>query len=292
MRKSMRAIFYRCRGSACLVGVALIGCGSLPPISPPATGPLFAVPLAINGQDVGNAIVDTGGGYEVLLRERFGLAIVDEVEVLAFGGIADVEVTEGFSFSVGDFETETNGAIVDGSICDCNGLGFRFLRRVGLGLALDFELPDVSLVRRIPEHDVSIPFLASPPNLTDFDTAFVDVDVSIGGRVQRVRALFDTGASATVMRRSLLADSASISPLSPQRVSVLIEHRSLGSVALDVSLFDTLGLPDLIIGTEVMQVWGDRWYFEFNEFGGRIVVDLPEMEEPSSIGPSPTGANQ
>ena len=31
-------------------------------------------------------------------------------------------------------------------------------------------------------------------------------------------------------------------------------------------------LPDLIIGTDVMRAWGDRWYFSFAPEGGTVTV--------------------
>ncbi len=73
-------------------------------VLPPAQAPLFLVPLSIEGQSVGNAIIDTGGVYEVLLRDEFHLTVVGDVEVLVFGGRESVRLTEGFSYAVGGID--------------------------------------------------------------------------------------------------------------------------------------------------------------------------------------------
>jgi hypothetical protein len=51
--------------AACAIAA---GCGGVF-----APAPLFTTPLSIEGEDVGPAIIDTGGDYEVILRETFGL---------------------------------------------------------------------------------------------------------------------------------------------------------------------------------------------------------------------------
>ncbi len=248
------------------IAIALPGCGWMSPDSPPT---LFEVQLKIAGRDVGGAIIDTGGGFEVLLKEPFGLAIVDSAQVLAFGGLQTVELTEPFSYSAGGLETTAPGAIVDASICRCNGLGFEFLRKTGLTLALDFATPTVEFLAGLPEGGVHLPFAKSPPGLTDFDAAFVDVTVESGGQRAVLRALLDTGATATVMRRGLIGAPPAFAT---GRQNVVISHPQLGGVSLAVSLYDTAELPDMILGTDAMRAWSDRWYFLFAATGGVIVV--------------------
>jgi len=51
-------------------------------------------------------------------------------------------------------------------------------------------------------------------------------------------------------------------------------------VAAQITLFDTAGLPDLIIGTDIMGAWSDRWYFTFAPRGGHVTV-FPFHEEPN-----------
>jgi len=245
---------------------ALPGCGLFLQGDPPT---LFEVSLKIGGRDVGGAIIDTGGGFEVLLKEPFGLAVVDSAQVVAFGGLQNVSLTEPFSYSAGGLETTAHAAIVDATICDCNGLGFEFLRKTGLTLALDFATPTVAFLPGLPLDGVLIAFQESPPGLADFDAAFVDVTVESGGQTRVLRALLDTGATATVMRRGL----AGTPPLfGSGRQNVLISHPQLGTVSLGVSLYDTAELPDMILGNDVMRAWGDRWYFQFAATGGVIVV--------------------
>lgn len=242
------------------------GCGVANIQSP---GPLFQVPLLVEGVDVGGAIVDTGGGYEVLLAEAAGLQVVDTVDVLLFGGLATVDVTQEFSYQAGGIDATATAAIVDPSICSCNGLGFLFLRKTGLVLSLDFDTPSVLFLTEPAEADVFMPFRQGPASLSDFDTSFIDVDVAVVGEGRTVRALVDSGATVTVMRRGLVG---SIIPAVVQRQQIRITHQDLGAVDVEVGLFDTSGLPDLIIGTDVMNAWGSRWQFEYFASGGRVMV--------------------
>jgi len=248
------------------LAAALSGCGPVLPGSPPT---LFEVSLEIAGRDVGGAIIDTGGGFEVLLKEPFGLAVVDSAQVLAFGGLQMVKLTGPFSYSAGGLETTAPAAIVDASICDCNGLGFEFLRKTGLTLGLDFVTPTVAFLPLLPQDGVRIAFQPSPAGLGDFDAAFVDVTVASGGQTRVLRALLDTGAAATVMRRGLIGTPP---VFSSGRQNITVSHSQLGTVSLGVSLYDTAELPDMILGTDAMRAWGDRWYFLFANTGGVIVV--------------------
>ena len=274
--------------AACITFASLIsvvsGCGGFTPGSP---APLFEVPLSIRGNDVGGAIVDTGGGFELLLKERFGLDIVDTVDVLAFGGSQSVEVTEGFAYTVGGVDVITRAAIVDPSICGCNALGFHFLRKTGLVLGIDFVQPTVVFVTRLPQGGVAIPFAAAPPHLSDFDTAFIEVQVAGGGESRTAIALLDTGATASVVRRGFVGAP---SPLSPNTVDLTVAHHQLGFATVRAGLFDTPGLPDLILGTDVMRVWGDRWYYSFLPSGGVVLVIRPgDAANPAPVSAGPFG---
>lgn len=240
------------------------GCGGNNVESP---GPLFRIPLLVEGVDVGGAIVDTGGGFEVLLAESAGLEIVDTIDVLLFGGLATVDVTQEFAYQAGDINATATAAIVDPSICSCNGLGFMFLRKTGLILSLDFDTPSVVFLAEPAEADVFLPFRQGPASLSDFDTAFIDVDVAVVGEGRTVRALVDSGAPVTFMRRGLVG-----TPPIVQRQEVRITHQDLGAIDLEVGLFDTAGLPDLIIGTDLMKAWGSRWQFDYSASGGRVMI--------------------
>ena len=244
------------------------GCGGTLGDAPP---PLFQVPLAIDGEEVGAAVIDTGGAYEVMLRENFGLEVIDTVEVLAFGGRETVDVTEGFVYTAGGFRRVTSAALVGKPICDCNGLGFHFFRDTGVVLGLDFETGRTSFLSSVPPGGVTIPFERPPADLAGFDTAFIEVDVTSENESRKVLALLDTGAGATLMRRGLVG---SASPLSLNRQAVTMAHDYLGTVAVSPTLFDTDGLPDIIIGTDVMGVWANEWYFSYSPHGGDVTVHI------------------
>lgn len=251
------------------------GCGAVLPSIP---APLFAAPLSVEGASVGNAVIDTGGGYEILLREPFGLSLVDNVEVLAFGGKEMVAVTEPFTYSVGGTEATADFALVGLSICDCNGVGFRFFRKTGTVLAVDFSAGRADFTDAAPEGGVSLAFEPPPPELVDFDSAFIEVEVQFGERSQSVLGLLDTGTNASVMHRKLFGEGASSAS---ERLDIRIGHQELGIVSAQVTLFDTPGLPDLIIGTDVMNAWSDRWFFTFAPHGGHVTV-FPFHEEPDA----------
>lgn len=246
-----------------------LGCGG---VLGEAPAPLFLVPLEIEGHKTGGAIIDTGGGYEVLLRNNFGLEVIDTVEVLAFGGRASVDLTEGFAYSAGGLPRTAPTAIVSDSICDCNGLGFFFFRETGVVLGLDFVNARAVFLSTAPAGGVTIPFEAPPAHLYGFDTAFVEVEVASGGAMTEVVGLLDTGANITLMRRGLVGAAPA---LDPNRQSVTISHDRLGTVAVGVVLFETEGLPDVILGTDVMRVWADEWYFCYSPAGGSVVAFRP-----------------
>jgi hypothetical protein len=188
---------------------------------------------------------------------------------LAFGGNESVRVTEGFRYNVGEWETVADAAIVGLSVCDCNGLGFFFFRKTGAVLGLDFSDLTTEFLAAAPGGGVSIPFEPPPSFLPGFDAAFVNVEVASGGDSRMVLGLLDTGTNATAMRRGLVGTP---SLLTPNRLDVAVTQDKLGTVAAQVGLFDTEGLPDIILGTDVMRVWADRWYFAFTPEGGTVTV--------------------
>ena len=260
---------------------ALAGCGD---VLPRRAAPLFAMPLSVDDEPVGGAIVDTGGGYEVMLKDTFGLDVIDTASVLAYSGHKQVDITEPFNYSAGGWHTTARAAIVGLALCDCNGLGFIFFRRTGAVLAVDFDALTVNFIGRVPAGGLDIPFATAPPHLAGFDTSFVEVDVAVGDETQRITALLDTGSTVTVMRRGLFD---AISPLMPNRLAIAVRHESLGEIETSVSLFDTDGLPDLILGNDAMRAWGDRWYFAYDPIGGTVTVFAGKTADGISP-PSPT----
>lgn len=265
---------YRLRLCAvCVLFPLTAGCDA---IAPSAQGPLFAVPLEVAGESVGSALIDTGGGYEIMLRTAGNLRIVDSSEVVIFAGLQRVEITEGFDFVAGGVSSFAESAIVSGAICDCNGIGFQFFRRTGTVLAIDFDITSASFVALDPADGIKLSFAAPPPQLPTFDSSFIEIELSDGGAARAVTALIDTGANVTVVRRSLLSPSLSI--LASQR-RVTLAHPQLGSISVDAGLFDNPLLPDVVIGTEAMRLWGDRWYFRYAPRGGTITVQI--NSEPS-----------
>lgn len=249
----------------------LLSCAKCVPLLPPPPAALFTTPLSIDGTPVGEAIIDTGGGYELLLRESFGLPVTGNVDVLAFGGAQSVDVTGGFDYTVGDVPDHADFALIGSSVCECNGVGFQFFRKTGWVLALDFATMGASFVRTIPLDGAVIPFAEPPGTLASFDTSFVEVTVSTGGVSRSVLALFDTGTNTSVMRRGILPDG---SRLTPNQTEILVAEPQLGTIAVTARLFDTPDLPDLILGTDAMQAWSDKWYFHFAPQGGTVIVEL------------------
>ncbi len=234
-------------------------------------------PLTVDGTAVGEAIIDTGGGYEVILRESFGLKVIDTVQVLAFAGSETVAVTEPFAYMAGGVTSVADFALVGLSICPCNGVGYQFFRKTGTVLALDYRtMRSAFLYGDAPHDQVTIPFAPPPPELADFDSSFLEVDVESDGNVRRILALLDTGANATVMRRGVMEGQA-LSTL--DRFDAQITRAELGTVAVRITLFDTPGLPDLIVGTDVMAAWSDEWFFTFAPQGGSVSV-VPRPTDP------------
>lgn len=251
------------------------GCGD---IFRSAQAPLFTAPLVIGERAVDPAIIDTGGGYELMLREDFGLNVVDVAEVVAFGGRERVRVTEGFDYTVGNWSATADAALVGISVCDCNGLGFFFFRKTGAVLALDFPNLRASFLPSIPPGGVRLSFERPPPHLPGFNSSFIEVEVESGGELRSVLALLDTGTNASVMRRGIVGGTPSV--LTPNRLDILVTQPRLGTVAVQVSLFDVDGLPDLILGTDVMQAWADRWYFAFFPTSGTVIAFPPDRASP------------
>ncbi len=266
------------------------GCGD---VFSPSPAPLFSVPLTIEGEPIGPAVIDTGGSYEVMLRDSFGLLIVDRMEVLAFAGKEFVDVTEGFHYTAGGLEADAEAALVGVSVCDCNGLGFMFFRNTGVVLGLDYANQRATFLPAVPENGVTIRFEPPPSFLPGFDSAFVEVEVASDDSARTVLALIDTGTNASVIRRGLIdargaagcvqpvpfrgtgGSGACITdgnPLSRNRLRVTVTREDLGTVDASLGLFDTPGLPDMIIGTDIMRAWSDRWYFSFTPQGGTVTA--------------------
>ncbi len=273
---------YRPACIIALLGALLCGCGLDQPSDPEF---LFSVPLAVNGQPVADAFIDTGGGYELLIASDLGLQVAGEVDVLAFGGKETVSLSAPFAYSVNGFETISTGALIGLSTCDCNGIGFHFFRRTGLILELDYSRRLADFVLAPPFiHDLAIPFAAPPESLPGFESAFIEVTISSGGASRSVRGLLDTGANVTVLRAGLLGQPDFFTT---DRQTLVLTHDQLGSVSVTAGLFSTEGLPDLIIGVDVMREWADRWYFDFTPGGGYAIVII---EDQSSAEPdAPVG---
>ena len=149
-------------------------------------------------------------------------------------------------------------------------------------LGLDYPNTRTEFLAFVPEGGVRIPFQPPPSYLEGFDSSFVEIEVATCGDSRTVLGLLDTGTTASVMRRGLVeegTDKDDLCPalfyrpaLTPDQLDVTVSHERLGTVAVRVGLFDTPGLPDLILGTDVMRVWADRWYFSFTPQGGSVTV--------------------
>lgn len=260
-----RASSSRFAFAACLV-VSCAGCGL--ELSPGAS--LFFLPIEVNGQDVGMGIVDTGGAYELMLNEPFGLRVTGMAEVLVFSGPATVGITEPFRAVVGDTPLEIDNAIVGLDLCECNGVGFLFLRKSQRLLNLDFRTRRawLSPADETPPNLAEFRFLTPPAGLSTFDTAFIEVTVAGGDRARPVLGLLDTGTTTTLMRRGLVPGAAGA--IDPDAQTVRITSDMLGTVQAQVRLIETEGLPDLIIGVDVMRAWSDEWSFRYDVVGGAV----------------------
>jgi len=151
-------------------------------------------------------------------------------------------------------------------------VGFHFFRKTGLVLGLDFSVPTVTFIQEAPEEGVTVGFHAPPDHLSHFDSAFIEVEVSAGGTARTLVALLDTGANATVMRRELADPTLTAVVGGFGAITATVAHERLGVVAVDVGLFDNTHLPDMILGTDAMAAWGDRWFFSFAQVGGTVTV--------------------
>jgi len=251
----------RLRGLAASVVTFLItgGCGSA--LAPAPAQRLFYLPLVVNGVDLGSAFIDTGGEFEVLLEDPLDLEYRAEVDILAFAGREKVSVTEPFIYSVGDLTLYSEGAIVGIAACKCNGIGLGFLHKVDRVLALNFHTREATLLPDAPTSALQIPVSTPDGRLGLFQGVFIDVQVGSGDSARLVHGLLDTGATHTVMRRGIAGGGTL---LQPDLEQVTLENIYLGKARFTVGLFDTEGLPDLIIGTDLMGAWAKQWYMSFD----------------------------
>lgn len=282
-----------------LLAAVMPGCGDVLNLSPAIR---FTLPLSINGRAVGAAIIDTGGDYELMLADDHGLPVIDETEVLIFGGRETVRVVGGFDYTVGGVRAIAQSAIVGVPICQCNGLGFSFFRKTGMTLRLDFASGAADFLTAPPDDGLVIPFDPPPGHLPAFDSAFVRVVVfpegqpcdpaaEVSGEVdpvlntlraststrregtaclaRRLAAIVDSGAAETLIRRGLVDESRAdwIG-----RVPLVIQHGQLGTVHVSARLYDNPGLPDMIVGTNVMRAWSTQWHFTYLPQGGWITA--------------------
>ncbi len=229
----------------------------------------FLAPLIIEKEEVASAIIDTGGGYEILLRSTYDLPVVEEVDVVTFRGLERVEVVGPFNYATGSIGAVSHGAIVGISTCDCNGLGFEFFRKTGLVLALDFDTRLAAFLDAAPLAGVYIPFAAPPEVLAGFDAAFLRVVVNINGRQIPATALVDTGSTRTVVQREFTENFVI---QRPDTIDLTINQSQLGGVRLTAEMFENDALPEIIIGLDVMSVWGGQWYFDFTGEAGSFTV--------------------
>lgn len=277
--RPVRITTYSCAAFATCLALVVTGCGNTPTL-PARPAPLFSIPVSVNDEPVGRAVIDTGGGYDLMLADGLGLEIVETVEILVFHGIVTAGVTESFRYAAGGFETTADRALVGVDLCDCNGLGFFFLRKTGAVLGIDFARGEATLTTSPPTDGVYMPFAAPPPQMSNFDTSFMEVELSDGdGATVTVTALVDTGSNTTLMRRGIVGP-AEVSDGS--RVEVFISRPELGTVAARIGVFDTPGLPDLLIGTDVMRAWSNEWHFLYRSEGGFIRAvprSLPDQDE-------------
>jgi len=235
------------------------------------------LPLEISGQPVEPAMIDTGGGYELLLREPYGLNLVGTGQIIVFTGPEVVGVTGPFSYTVGGVDAAADFAIVGGSICDCNGLGFEFFRRTGTILEVDFTAKRAALHADFAPAGVTIPFTDEPVGLTDFDGALVELEVTAAGETRSLVGVLDTGAPNSVLRDDAFPHAAAGLT---GRLTADLQHDQLGTVRVSLPLFDNHRLPELIVGLDVMQTWADVWYFRFDQTGGSVTVVF-QREDPT-----------
>ncbi len=278
-RASMRA--YALVSLAAIVAGTLVTAGCDAVLERPQPR-LFYFPLSIGDRDIGPAFLDTGGEFEVLLSEPFGLPIQGELEVLAFGGREHVSITGPFDYTVAGLTMRGTGAIVGLSACVCNGVGLGFLQKAKKVVHLDFTTGDAVLTDEVPADTFGLSSARPEGLLRDFSGSFIEVEVSDGDRTAVLHALLDTGSTRTVMR-------AGIVPPQPSRgadlVVVTIGHPVLGVARVYASTYDTEGLPDMIIGTDLMGAWADTWCFDYRDDARTVwVADLAETDDPAPDG--------
>ncbi|MCC7291109.1 MAG: hypothetical protein IT449_03490 [Phycisphaerales bacterium] len=242
------------------------GCGN---VLPPAPAHLFYLPLEIEGRPTDPAFIDTGGEFEVLLKDAHGLAIRDEIDILAFTGTERVPLTEPFSYRVGDIELQTQGAIVGLSACVCNGVGLAFLKKSNRVLHFDFPAKTASLVDSVPVEAAVVPLSRPTGRLATFQGIFAEVEVTGPDGVSVLHGLLDSGATRTVLRSGLVGAGDAVNA---DQMEITIGSDYLGTARLTAALFDTEGLPDLIIGTDLMGAWADHWYMNFDDASGVMWV--------------------
>jgi len=239
----------------------------------------FLAPLIIEKKEVASAIIDTGGGYEILLRNTYDLPVVDEVDVITFRGLERVRVVGPFNYATGPVGVVSNGAIVGISTCDCNGLGFEFFRKTGLVLSLDFDARQAAFLHAAPLGGVILPFADPPEALKGFEAAFLRIVVDINGQQMPTVALIDTGAQRTIMQRDF---AENIVTHQADVIELTLIQSELGGVRLQAGLFENKALPDIIIGLDVMRVWGSQWYFDFKSESESFTI-LPRPENTTPI---------
>ena len=142
--------------------------------------------------------------------------------------------------------------------------------------AIAFSEPSAAFTTTTPPGGIDLPFRAAPTNLEGFDSSFIDVEIDLGATTQTVRALLDTGAAETLLKRKLVPGG---SDLLFGRMRVEVTHDRLGTVSVSAALFDNDDLPDLILGIDMLRAWGDRWYFQYTPNGG-IVTVFPYADPP------------
>ena len=228
------------------------------------------LPLIVGGEDVGTALIDTGGDYELLLRETYGLKLVGTAEISVFTGTEVVGVTEAVAYQAGGVAGVADFALVGSSICDCNAVGHEFFRQTGTVLAVDFARDRVDLLTAAESGEATIAFASPPQELAGFDGALLPIRVRVGSVTHLLIGVLDTGALQTVVQRSALATP--VSALASYARGT-VEHDQLGAVELSLGLYDSPGLPDVIIGVDLMRRWADEWYFVFDEAGGQVTVN-------------------
>jgi hypothetical protein len=259
--------------------VLLAGCNQT--VSP--RGQQFTLPLAIEGRTDGHALVDTGAEGELILAQAYGLDVIGSVPVILFSGATQAPVTEPFAYTLAGVTMSSPGAIIRESNCACDAVGTAFFRRSGLCVRLDYRRGTAVLVDEIPRGGIEVPLTPSVGGAGAFDSARVTIRIN---ETSFADAILDTGANVTAMRRSLVPTNAADGRY------LLLSHHLLGSISVPqerVLMYDTPGLPDLIIGTDVMPAWGNVWYFTFGVSGGRAAAFRDSADpEPADNGPALT----